>query len=88
MTLENYLLVHDAQRRTKEFELLTQIGQVISSRLDPDEVLRAVHRELGRLFDTSNFYIAFLEGTRCATNSKLCGGDAPGEAVAQGQERP
>jgi diguanylate cyclase (GGDEF)-like protein len=62
MTLENYLLVHDAQRRTKEFELLTQIGQVISSRLDPDEVLAAVHRELGRLFDTSNFYVAFLEG--------------------------
>jgi diguanylate cyclase (GGDEF)-like protein len=62
MTLENYLLVHDAQRRTKEFELLTQIGQVISSRLDPDEVLTAVHRELGRLFDTSNFYVAFLEG--------------------------
>ncbi|ABF39190.1 diguanylate cyclase with GAF sensor [Candidatus Koribacter versatilis Ellin345] len=62
MTLENYLLVHDAHRRTKEFELLTQIGQVISSRLDPDEVLAAVHRELGRLFDTSNFYVAFLEG--------------------------
>lgn len=62
MTLENYLLVHDAQRRTKEFELLTQIGQVISSRLDPDEVLAAVHRELGRLFDTSNFYVAFQEG--------------------------
>ena len=62
MTLENYLLVHDAQRRTKEFELLTQIGQVISSRLDPDEVLAAVHRELGRLFDTSTFYVAFLEG--------------------------
>jgi len=62
MTLENYLLVHDAQRRTKEFELLTQIGQVISSRLDPDEVLSAVHRELGRLFDTSNFYVAFQEG--------------------------
>ena len=61
MTLENYLLVHDAQRRTKEFELLTQIGQVISSRLDSDEVLAAVHRELGRLFDTSNFFIAFAE---------------------------
>jgi diguanylate cyclase (GGDEF)-like protein len=62
MTLENYLLVHDAQRRTKEFELLTQVGQVISSRLDPDEVLAAVHRELGRLFDTTNFYVAFVDG--------------------------
>lgn len=61
MTLENYVLMHDAKRRTKEYELLTQMGQVISSRLDSDEVLRAIHAELGLLFDTSNFYIAFLD---------------------------
>ena len=61
LTLENYVLMHDAQRRTKEYELLTQVGQVISSRLDADEVLLAIQRELGLLFDTSNFYIAFLD---------------------------
>ncbi len=61
MTLENYVLMHDAKRRTKEYELLTQMGQVISSRLDADEVLRAIHAELGLLFDTSNFSIAFLD---------------------------
>ena len=62
MTLENYVLMHNAQRRTREFELLTQIGQVVSSHLDPDEVLLAIHRELGRLFDTRNFSVAFVEG--------------------------
>ena len=62
LTLENYVVMHDAQRRTKEFELLTQIGQAISSRLDQDEVLRAIQKELGQIFDTSNFYIAFQEG--------------------------
>ena len=62
LTLENYVVMHDAQRRTKEFELLTQIGQAISSRLDQDEVLRALQQELGQIFDTSNFYIAFQEG--------------------------
>ncbi len=62
LTLENYVVMHDSQRRTKEYELLTQIGQVISSRLDQDEVLRAIHEELGRIFDTSNFYIAFRDG--------------------------
>ena len=62
LTLENYAVMHDAQRRTKEYELLTQIGQVISSRLDQDEVLRAIQEELGRIFDTSNFYIAFQDG--------------------------
>lgn len=62
LTLENYVVMHDAQRRTKEFELLTQIGQAISSRLDQDEVLRTIHKELGQLFDTTNFYMAFQEG--------------------------
>jgi diguanylate cyclase (GGDEF)-like protein len=62
LALENYVVMHDAQRRTKEYELLTQIGQAISSRLDQDEILRTVHNELGRIFDTSKFYIAFQEG--------------------------
>ena len=62
LTLENYVIMHDAQRRTKEFELLTQIGQAISSRLDQDEILRALQKELGQIFDTSNFYIAFEDG--------------------------
>src|SRR5438094_10469179 len=62
LTLENYVVVHDAQRRTKEYELLTQIGQAISSRLNQDEVLRTVQKELGQIFDTSNFYVAFQEG--------------------------
>ena len=61
LTLENYVVMHDAQRRTKEYELLTEIGQAISSHLNPDEVLRTVHAELGQVFDTSGFYVAFLE---------------------------
>jgi len=61
LTLENYLVMHEAQRRTKEYELLTEIGQAISSHLDPDEVLRTVQVELGQIFDTSNFYVAFQE---------------------------
>src|SRR5947199_3063305 len=61
LTLENYVVMHDAQRRTKEYQLLTQIGQAISSRLDQDEVLRTVQKELGQIFDTSNFYVAFQE---------------------------
>jgi len=62
LTLENYVIMHDTQRRTKEYELLTQIGQAISSRLDQDEILRAVQRELGQIFDTNDFYVAFEDG--------------------------
>ncbi|HLX83316.1 MAG TPA: diguanylate cyclase [Terriglobales bacterium] len=61
LTLENYVVMHAAQRRTKEYELLTEIGQAISSHLNQDEVLRTVQVELGQIFDTSNFYIAFQE---------------------------
>ena len=62
LTLDNYLMAHDAHRRTQEYELLTEIGQAISSRLDQDEVLRTIHTELGQIFNTSSFYIAFQEG--------------------------
>jgi diguanylate cyclase (GGDEF)-like protein len=62
LTLENYVVMHNAQRRTKEYELLTQIGQAVSSRLDQDEILRTVHKELGQIFDTGDFYVAFQEG--------------------------
>ncbi len=62
LTLENYVIMHDAQRRTKEYQLLTQIGQAISSRLNQQDVLRTVQKELGQIFDTSNFYVAFQEG--------------------------
>jgi diguanylate cyclase (GGDEF)-like protein len=60
LALENYVLVHDAQRRTLEYALLTEIGQVVSSRLDPDGVLQTIYKELGQLFDTETFYVAFL----------------------------
>ncbi len=62
LTLENYSFMYDAQRRTQEFELLTHIGQVVSSRLDPDEALLAVQRELGKVLDTATFYVAFQFG--------------------------
>jgi diguanylate cyclase (GGDEF)-like protein len=62
LTLENYVVSHEAHRRTKEYELLTEIGKAISSRLDQDDILRTIQVELGQIFDTSEFYIAFQEG--------------------------
>ena len=62
LTLENYVVSHDAHRRTKEYELLTEIGKAISSRLDQDEIMRTIQVELGQIFDTSHFYIVFQEG--------------------------
>ena len=74
LTLENYVVMHDAQRRTKEYELLTQIGQAISSRLDQEEVLRTIQKELGQIFDTSSFYVAFQEGDEIRFDFEVEGG--------------
>ena len=74
LTLENYVVMHEAQRRTKEYELLTEIGQAISSHLNQDEVLRTVQEELGQIFDTSNFYIAFQEEDEIRFELEIEGG--------------
>lgn len=74
LTLENYVVTHDAHRRTKEYELLTQIGQAISARLDQDEILRTIQAELGQIFDTSDFYIAFQEGDDIRFELEVVGG--------------
>ncbi len=74
LTLENYVVMHEAQRRTKEFELLTEIGQAISSHLNQDEVLRTVQVELGQIFDTSTFYIAFQEEDEIRFELEIEGG--------------
>lgn len=47
------------RRKVQEYQMLTQIGQAVSARLDQDEILRTVHRELGRICDTTNFYVVF-----------------------------
>ena len=68
LTLENYVVMHEAQRRTKEYELLTEIGQAISSHLDQDEVLRTVQIELGQIFDTRVSISRFRKKMRSASN--------------------
>ena len=83
LTLENYVVSHDAHRRTKEYELLTEIGKAISSRLDQDEILRTIQVELGQIFDTSHFYIAFQEARR----DPLRAGSAGQSRTAQANAR-
>lgn len=61
-TLDHYIQLHEARRRSKEYKLLAQIGQAISSRLNAEDVMGTIHRELGQIFDTRSFYIAFADG--------------------------
>ena len=56
--------IHSTRRKLSEYQMLTQIGQAVTARLDHDEILRTIHRELGRICDTTSFYIAFRQGDR------------------------
>jgi diguanylate cyclase (GGDEF)-like protein len=53
--------VRRIRRKMLEYQMLTQVGQAVTARLDQDEILRTVHRELGRICDTRSFYIALLD---------------------------
>jgi diguanylate cyclase (GGDEF)-like protein len=46
---------------SQELRALNEIGLVLSSTLNKEELLRKVWEELGHLFDVQNFYIAFLQ---------------------------
>jgi diguanylate cyclase (GGDEF)-like protein len=54
--------IHNMRRRLREYQLLAQIGEAVTARLDHDEILRTVQRELGKICDTRSFYIAFRVG--------------------------
>ena len=66
LTLENYVVMHEAQRRTKEYELLTEIGQAISSHLNQDEVLRTVQANWARFSTPARSTSRFRKRTRFA----------------------
>jgi PAS domain S-box-containing protein len=56
--IENARLFQERERRLTELAIVNEIGQAISSSLDMDSLLETVHRQVSRLFDTTNFYVA------------------------------
>jgi signal transduction histidine kinase/DNA-binding response OmpR family regulator len=51
----------DAEQRLTRLSSLVEIGKTLSSNLDLDNLLEAVHWQIGRVFDTTNFYVAIHE---------------------------
>ncbi len=58
LSLEHHLAVEEAQRRTRENALLTEIGQAIAAHLDEAALLRTIHIELGQLLDNHYNFVA------------------------------
>ncbi|MBU0495740.1 MAG: GAF domain-containing protein [Chloroflexi bacterium] len=61
VAIERARLIDDYQRRLDELAALTQIGQALGASLDLHNVLETLYREISRLMDTTNFYVAFWE---------------------------
>jgi|GEM_PF-929885 len=61
VALEKARLLQEQERRVTELAIVSEIGRTVSSTLEMDRVLETVHRQVGRLFDTTNFFIAAYE---------------------------
>ncbi len=64
MAVENSYLIQQTSRRSEELHVLNEIGRVLSSTLQKEELTKKVWEELRRLFDVENFYIAELDPVR------------------------
>ncbi len=61
VAVENIRLSEERERRLTELAILNEIGRALSSSLELDELLEQVHRQVSRVFDTTNFYVAIYE---------------------------
>src|SRR5215472_5464194 len=77
MAVENSYLIQQTSRRSEELHVLNEIGRVLSSTLQKEELTKKVWEELRRLFDVENFYIAELDPLRdeLRFDLEILGGD-------------
>ena len=58
LALENGMLYRQAQRRITELSILNEISRILSSALVLQDLLEMVYQQVGRIFQTDEFYIA------------------------------
>lgn len=55
-------LTQERERRITQLAILNDVSTALASTLSLDELAEIIHEQCGRLFDTTNFYIATLDG--------------------------
>jgi diguanylate cyclase (GGDEF)-like protein len=58
MAVDNGSLMQNAWRRSEELHVLNEIGQALSSTLEPAALLEKIYAEMQRLFEMVDFFIA------------------------------
>ena len=61
MAVENFHLLQQTARRTEELRLLNEIGRVLSSVRNVDDLLERIYTEIQKVLDVRNFYIALFD---------------------------
>jgi diguanylate cyclase (GGDEF)-like protein/putative nucleotidyltransferase with HDIG domain len=61
MAADNSCLMQNAWRRSEELHVLNEIGQALSSTLEPEALFEKIYTEMQRLFEVNGFYIAMLD---------------------------
>ncbi len=61
IAMRNARLLEERERRITQLSILNEIARVLSSTRELPELVETVYRQVGRLFDTTNFYIALYD---------------------------
>ena len=61
LALENAQLFQETQSRAEELAVLNEMGNELSTNLDPTSIVEVVYKYTTRLMDTSNFYVALYD---------------------------
>jgi diguanylate cyclase (GGDEF)-like protein/putative nucleotidyltransferase with HDIG domain len=64
VAVENSYLIQQTSRRSEELHVLNEIGRVLSSTLNKEDLLGKLWEELRRLFDVENLYLATFDSAR------------------------
>jgi PAS domain S-box-containing protein len=61
LALENARLFEEAQSRAEDLSVLNEMGNELSTKLDPKAIAEVIYRYTSRLMDTKNFYVALYD---------------------------
>ncbi|MGC8874334.1 MAG: GAF domain-containing protein, partial [Chloroflexia bacterium] len=61
IAMRNARLLEERERRIIQLSILNEIAHALSSTIELPELVKTVYRQVNRLFDTTNFYIALYD---------------------------
>jgi len=64
IAIDNARLFQERERRITELAILNEIGRALSATVEQEAVTQAIYEQVGRILDTTNFFIALYDEKR------------------------